>query len=85
MSTHRHYFRSTWGGTCRCGESEDEPECGVHHGNLEREAAADERARLAEAVRMLADRQLAHDAEAVLHCIWPTIHLRVLDLLEPDQ
>lgn len=47
-------------------------------------AAMAERARLYEKVRQLADRELAEDAAEALHCIWPSIHLRVLALLEPD-
>ena len=83
MTAHRHYWRETWGGSCRRGEYEyPESECGEDHRAIRAEGAADERERLREAVRLLADRELASDAEKVLHCIWPTIHLRVLDLLE---
>ena len=86
MTTHRHYFRETYCGSCRCGEYEfPESECGEDHRAIRAEAAADERERLQEAVRLLADRALASEAETALHCIWPTIHLRVLDLLEPDK
>ena len=53
---HRHYFRETWGGTCRCGESGNEPECGQDHRVIEAAAVTAERERIAAAVRGLPPR-----------------------------
>ena len=53
LGRHRHYFRETWGGTCRCGESAGEPECGQDHRAIEAEAIAVERARITAAVETI--------------------------------
>jgi len=56
LGRHRHYFRyfrETWGGTCRCGESAGEPECGQDHRAIEAEAIAAERARITAAVETI--------------------------------
>ena len=91
LGRHRHYFRETWGGTCRCGESAGEPECGQDHRAIEAEAVAAERARITEAVRGLHDEVCGcgadgsdPDCNATWYVNWPAAVLRIVNPEEAE-